>query len=107
MEVHDFDDRDACELLTRPTFMVEQWSWELDGQDEPRRCQMKASVLTGCDVQEALDWCERNRSMPGSFVLYAGTWTTLGYFSGLWLAGEAPTRESSSDDSAATVSFTI
>lgn len=107
MEVHDFDDRDVCELLTEPTFMVELWSWNLDRTGEPQHHEMRASVLTGCDVQEAMTWCEQNKPTPGCFVLYAGTWTNRGFLSALWLAGHTPTPEDRPHGASSTVTYTI
>lgn len=90
MDVLDFDDRNVCERLDAPTFMVEMWSWSLDSKGEATGSQVSSWLLRGCDVREALAWCDENEPSPGSFVLFAGVWTTLGYFKGLWLAGQAP-----------------
>ncbi|WP_145737132.1 hypothetical protein [Saccharopolyspora dendranthemae] len=102
MDVLGFDDRDVCERLDAPTFMVELWSWSLDSSGGATRAVMSSRLLRDCDVREALAWCDANKPEPGSFVLFAGVWTTLGYFKGLWLAGEAPSVD---EPRASTVAF--
>lgn len=97
MDVNEFDDSDVCEILTDPVFLVELWSWQRDDQGKTRNTELSTYLLTECDVRAALSWCEENEparggSDPtwGSFVLYAGTWTTLGSLHTMWLAGHAP-----------------
>ncbi|TDD10172.1 hypothetical protein E1181_02760 [Saccharopolyspora terrae] len=102
MDVFDFDDRNVCERLDTPTFMVELWSWSIDSKGDAMGFHMTPRLLRGCDVREALAWCDKNKPSPGSFVLFAGVWTNLGYFKGLWLAGRAPGEDEQSATSSAT-----
>ncbi|MBR8642409.1 hypothetical protein KEF29_31470 [Streptomyces tuirus] len=96
MQAREFDDRRISKTDDRPSYFVEQWSWEV--VDDGRRIRdltCATYTLSDCDVLEALEWAESRRSEPGSFVLHAATWTNQGFLETLWLTGSPPEQGSS------------
>lgn len=91
MEVEEFDDRKICHSHNRPTFFVEQWSWQYyEGTQETHSLICATYILSDCELYEALTWCEQNQAEPGSFVLHAANWTNHGYLQTILLTGRGP-----------------
>ncbi|WP_243795290.1 hypothetical protein [Saccharopolyspora gloriosae] len=108
MEVEDFDERLVCEENDQPTFQAELWSWHVDAHGARGGTVRSGHLLTGCEVHEALDWCERNVWEPGCFVLHAGTWTNCGFVRTVRLSGRPPGYgEPGRDESSAVVTFEV